>query len=113
MNTTMNKNANPNFFSWNLMPYLLAAGLCIGVIAGTLNYKAEGNVQLAPELADANLSADARVEEGEQNKSIERRFPPQLQYDVLNSSAQVFVPPEYQNYQVAIAGGKLKTIINR
>lgn len=95
------------------MPYLLAAGLCIGVIAGTLNYKAEGNVQLAPELADANLSADARPEEGEQNKSPERRFLPQLQYDVLNSSAQVFVPPEYQNYQVAIAGGRLKTIINR
>jgi hypothetical protein len=113
MDTTMNKNANPNFFSWNLMPYLLAAGLCVGVIAGTLNYKAEGNVQLAPELADANLSAAARVEDGQQNNSIAREFPPQLQYDVLNSSAQVFVPPEYQNYQVAIAGGRLKTIINR
>lgn len=95
------------------MPYLLAAGLCVGVIAGILNYKADGNVQLAPELADANLPAVARVEESQQNKSIASEFPPHLQYDVLNSSAQVFVPPEYQNYQVAIAGGRLKTIINR
>lgn len=109
----MNKNANPNFLSWNLMPYLLVAGLCVGVIAGALNYKAEGNVQLAPELADADLAAGIRVEEGQQNNSITREFPTQLQYDVLNSSAQVFVPPEYQNYQLAIAGGRLKTIINR
>ncbi|HIA53436.1 MAG TPA: hypothetical protein EYN91_15330 [Candidatus Melainabacteria bacterium] len=128
----MSIEAKPNILSWSLLPYLLIAGLCIGIMAGVINYKQiENSLQLAPEIAQSADATESQVmpkpeaqKNGEQieilanasDLSASSTHPEsRVQPMEWNTTVQSFVPT-YLNYEVAVAdsrGIRFKTIVNR
>lgn len=125
----MSNTYDHHLLSWRVLPNLVMAGLCVGFVAGMVNYKpADGNLRLSPGMAKA-----AEVVKLEAPSSVKRAAASLIPSAVAsapdtstvnaavqpqpvewNTAAHVFAPTH--NYQVPIAdslGVRLKTIVTR
>lgn len=128
----MSNTYDHQLLSWRVLPNLVMVGLCVGFIAGMINYKtADCNLRLSPGMAKA-----AELVKLEESSSLKRtaasaiptQSVAQSSNEVLsanavlqprpvewNTAAHVFAP-SHQNYGVPIAeslGVRLKTIVTR
>lgn len=133
----MSNTYDHHLLSWRVLPNLVMAGLCVGFIAGIINYKpADGNLRLSPGMAKAaevvKLEAPSSVkraaasvipspnitsaqnEVSASNDVSASNTSVQPRPVEWNTAAHVFAPTH--NYQVPIAdslGVRLKTIVTR
>lgn len=128
----MSNTYDHHLLSWRVLPNLVMAGLCVGFMAGMINYKpADADLRLAPGMAKA--SQIVKLEESSSvkrtaaciipspnvvssaNEFASKNAAVQPQPVEWNKAAHVFAP-SHQNYQVPIAdslGVRLKTIVTR
>ena len=105
-----------------MLPYLLVTGLCLGAVAGVINYDpADYALHLSPTMARAIESSKNHNERLTSDSTSSSKAAARTTLGTTakpvswNAAGQVFAPA-YQNYQVAVTdsqGIKLKTIVSR
>jgi len=123
--TAMRHTYDYHLLSWRALPNLVLVGLCIGFIAGIINYQpANSDLRLAPGMAQAAEIVVEKTHSLTKPQALAERLPePELQSQAdpqpkrveWNSTAQVFAPA-YHNYTLPVAdpiGVRLKTIVSR